>query len=139
MEKWVIDHFRSKMDIEEQMAMLVALGVGIVHVNRCSKIGFALNRVHDFLDDCIQRIASGMPMSDFCASIDDYENPSIGIFAAPRTINAPYFIEVRPVSIGYNLADMITEVAKQADAKPKKKNALGFLDGLGKYSKFRRK
>jgi len=135
MEQYVIDHYKNLADVEAKMATLVALGVGIAHVNRCARIGFALQQSLEFLDDCAQRIAAGMPMDEFCGYIDDYENPAIGIEKAPRTINTPYFVSARPVSVGYSVGDLATEiakVAKQADEpKKKQKNALRFLDGLG--------
>ena len=141
----VRDAFKAQQEVAQRLSNLLSLGVGVDHINRCSKIGYALGiptaRPNsevccDFLDDCAQRISAGMPMDEFCGYIDNYENHAIGIEKAPRTINTPYFVSVKPVSVGYSVGDLATEiakVAKQADEPKKKpKNALGFLDGLYK-------
>jgi len=55
---------------------------------------------------------------------------------AMRAFQEVRYIEDFSPSV-HDLQKALQEIGKQE--KPRQKNALGFLDGLGKYSKFRRK
>jgi hypothetical protein len=141
--------FKAHEAVAQGLSRLLSVGVGIVHANRCAKIGYALGTRElvsnsetccKFLDDCFNRICAGMPLDEFCAYIDDYQNADIGIEAAPRQINTPYMVSQRPISVGYSIEDATRDAMKASDSfidacmpdfKKIQKNALRFLDGLG--------